>query len=453
MPEHWENDWLGAKPVFYNSETGEVSACINDVIDFRALKFDRDGLTDFLDFGYCVFGRTPVAGVHFLRPSHRLCRTPTGLVETKLSDPAENTEKYRKQESALIDHFVSRVRAWESEQTSEIVLPLSGGFDSRLLASALSRPSNARAFTYGLCRPSFLSHECALARRTASKLGMPWDEIQLDDSFGYIPKWWEMFGFSTHMHGMYHFEFYQKILSVSAGLGSPLLSGIIGDLWAGNASYRQIDDPAQLSTLGYTHGLDASRAPCHLKVKESRWRAEYWASERLALADPVRQAVELVRHKMMLLRYLVDVPGSLGFRPWGPFLSPDLALPMLMLPSHRRNNRQWQRDWLARLELRDSPPWWASRKNNLDKVAYYNNPPSPLDANTLAELFPKAYIERLNASLNRSMLLHPLDSMDVYGIRARISRRLGISDDFNEAQGPFLTIKALEMLISRRNEA
>ena len=65
-------DWLGTSPYFYNVETSQHGDRIADVISPKNFEIDRAGLADYLRFGYCVFGQTPIRGVKFLRPMEDL---------------------------------------------------------------------------------------------------------------------------------------------------------------------------------------------------------------------------------------------------------------------------------------------------------------------------------------------------------------------------------------------
>ncbi len=448
----WSNDWMGGCPVFYNTVTGRVSFSIHDVIDYRNLEFDGEGLTDFLDFGYCVFGHTPVRDVRFLPACHRLDVLEGSLVEVPLPDPACELHSFRRSENEVIELFRQKVAAWESQQTAPIVLPMSGGFDSRLLAAALKHPERALAFTYPICRPGFLSQEVATARSTARQLGLPWRSLRLAHYFESTEAWESLFGISTHLHGMYHMEFYRAI-GAAHDSGLPVLSGIVGDLWAGSVSALVLRGPGDLRALGYTHGLDASLAPSFLRT-ESGARVAYWEGNHDRLQDPKVQVIEVIRTKMMLLRYLLLVPRELGFVPWSPFVSEDLALAMVALPEDRRRNRIWQRDWLERLRLPTRPPRWASPKNDLDATAFPRARRHLLNASLLSELFPRDYIDAINRMVVRGSRMSAWPSLlDVYGILPRVLRRLGRADPFARAIGPFLTLKALELLIARRNRA
>lgn len=61
----YQTDWLASTPVFYNKLTNEVSYKMLDVIDWANFDWDFDGLKNYLEFGYCVFERTPIKNVYF----------------------------------------------------------------------------------------------------------------------------------------------------------------------------------------------------------------------------------------------------------------------------------------------------------------------------------------------------------------------------------------------------
>ncbi|MDR1740849.1 MAG: hypothetical protein LBR38_03250 [Synergistaceae bacterium] len=70
----FESDWLGSRPYFYNTKTGVHGDNVNDVIDWGNVEIDLDGLRDYLEFGYSVFGHTMVKNVRVLPPSSQLVR-------------------------------------------------------------------------------------------------------------------------------------------------------------------------------------------------------------------------------------------------------------------------------------------------------------------------------------------------------------------------------------------
>src|SRR5690606_19330280 len=137
-----------------------------------------------------------------------------------------------------------------------IVIPLSGGMDSRLLLWCIRDKARVRAYTYGLSKDQGQSTEIVHARILAERLGIRWEQITLGHFHRYFPEWYAHFGLATHAHGMYHFEFYTNIRERLAG-GQAFLSGIVGDAWAGSFSPPSINSADELLSLGLTHGMRA----------------------------------------------------------------------------------------------------------------------------------------------------------------------------------------------------
>ena len=209
----FETDWLASNPVFYNELTGAASHNIHDVIDYANCEMDAEGLNDYLDFGYSVFGKTPVRHVKFLRHSSRLVRDESGgLTVEYLEDPVGKWLDFRISESDVLDLLSSKVRSWENAFSGDIVIPTSGGYDSRLLNDLVQDKSRIRSFSYGVSEKQTDSFEVVYARMLADKLGTSWEQITLGDFHVFFDDWDKLFGVSTHAHGMYHIEFYTQIM-------------------------------------------------------------------------------------------------------------------------------------------------------------------------------------------------------------------------------------------------
>ena len=82
-----------------------------------------------------------------------------------------------------------------------------------------------------------------------------WEQIELRNFYEYLDQWIELYGISTHTHGMYHIEFYTKIFEKYKFKQPTFLSGIFGDIWAGSINYEDINSFQDIIKLGYTHGL------------------------------------------------------------------------------------------------------------------------------------------------------------------------------------------------------
>jgi hypothetical protein len=399
----FETDWLASTPLFVDHEHGRVETSMarltgegGDGARHRA--FNPEGLHDFLDFGYSVFGQTPLQGIGLLPHACRVTRTLAGDLEiTDTRDPFDDYDGFRLSEADLVELVRSRVQDWEASLPAdqEIVLPLSGGLDSRLLLWCLRDPSRVRAYTYGVCADQQHSMEVVHARALAEKFGLRWEHIPLGDYHRYFDDWEAEFGLSTHAHGMYHYEFYTQIRQRLHGRHA-FLSGIVGDLWAGSIPPLRLDGAGQLAELGYTHGLRAD--PCCLRLSTAHdARERFWSAYAPRQHDHRFQVVTTVRLKIVLLSYLMRVPRLFGFDSWTPYLDIDIAMAMLNLPPQRRANRQWQRDFFARMGLDlENQGLRGSRVNDLNLLALRRRPLVPLDRALLAPVIDPDYVDRVN---------------------------------------------------------
>lgn len=446
----FETDWLASIPVFFNQETGVASTKIQEVMPSPGeFKFHPEGLYNYLDFGYSVFGQTPVTDVRFLPPASQISRNAEGgLQVVQRTDPVNDWWDYRLAEDEVIELIRERVQNWEASLPAdqEIVLPLSGGFDSRLLLWCLRDKSRVRAYTYGLSEDQDRSTEVVHARELADRFDIRWERIELGGFHRYFDDWDAEFGVSAHAHGMYHFEFYSKIRQSLKGKQA-FLSGIIGDAWTGSIPARQIKKPEELVQLGYTHGLRADPLRLRLAVSHEL-RDQFWFDHREQLSDHRFQVITSMRFKLMLLSYLMRVPRLFNFQPWTPYLDIDIAMAMLNLPAERRLNRQWQRDFFAKVGLDlENHGLKSSRSNSLNHQAMRRQPVDTLDVEKLSKLFDRDYIDWIN----RKVYLTPLSDL-----RAKVLsvpkvggalRRLGIRDEGLKAYCAYLCLRPVEKLL------
>jgi hypothetical protein len=252
---------------------------------------------------------------------------------------------------------------------------------------------------------------------------------------------------------MYHMEFYKKILA-KTGAGLPLLSGIIGDAWAGSVEIGPINSPAETLQLGYSHGVAADPDQCLLKAKD-QLSEKYFEENRYKLKDPLFRVIESMRFKMILLCYLIKVPERFGFHSWSPFLDLDIATSMLNLPVHRRTNRLWQAEYFKKnnldLESLNLP---HSRENNLDKQGIKTVALQPLSVSLLRELIRPAYVEWINKNIRMTNPFRIFATKVISEQKmARVARRLGFRDNVLSAYNAYVTLKPIESMIKKRNSS
>lgn len=395
----FETDWLASQPVFYNEKTGQASHNIHEVIDYADVEVHPEGFNNYLDFGYSILEQTPVKHVKFLRHSSRLWVDDHGKLSVEyLDDPVKQWLDYSLSEHQVIDLIRGRVQKWERSVKGEIIIPTSGGYDSRLLNWCIEDKSRIRSFTYGLSKYQSDSYEVVYARHLSHILGTQWEQIPLGEYHKYFEDWEKLFGVSTHAHGMYHIEFYKKILTRVEG-NNPLLSGIIGDAWAGSVNIPPLEKCIDVKYLGYSHGLKADSTQSLLPIKGSLLSA-YWENQKNKLEDFRFRVIEAMRFKIILLSYLRIVPQILGFQWWSPFLDIDIALAMLNLPQERRHDRLWQEEFFRRVGLDlGSMNLQASHQNTLALQAQRKRPAKHLDLHLLQKVVKSGYVEWINQSI------------------------------------------------------
>lgn len=447
-------DWLASKPLFYHEKSGAMSENIWDVIDFGSFEFHPEGLARYLEYGYSVFEQTPVRHVRFLPPNARCHVTESGALQIeRLPDPVIDQLHTPSKVSDVVETMKASVRQWEASTDSLLVLPLSGGLDSRFLLWLLNNKSRVRAFTYGGAPRQDQSHEVVMAGALSKIAGISWQHIELGAFHRFLEPWIDLFGPATHAHGMYQMEFYDRILQ-QIPAGAPLLSGIIGDAWAGSVVIPPIHHPSGLPLLGYSHGMHAN--PSRSLLRHNGELAEaHFTAEREKLRDPLYRVVAAMRYKMMLLRYLLEVPRAMGYQPWTPFLDSKTALLMLNLPASLRADRKWQRDLFEAEGLAlEKMTLSFSRANTLNSQAIAILPPPRLRVDLLREIIKPSYVEWINRTLPAdgpfvSLYHRVLSTPKIKGVM----KCLGCRNYQSEAYAAYLTLKPLEQLIEKRNQA
>jgi hypothetical protein len=157
-------DWLNANPIFFDS--GEDSG----------KTLSEAGLSIAWKYGYSAFGLTPDSSKRFLLPWEGREESSGAIVQ--LEDPvlewSYDTQKLK--ESEILESFRNNVLSRVCQSESPIVVPLSGGMDSRLILWALRGVSRSRIFTYsyGVSYPQQDSSEVLRAQEIAAKEKVAW---------------------------------------------------------------------------------------------------------------------------------------------------------------------------------------------------------------------------------------------------------------------------------------
>ncbi|MDR2285441.1 MAG: hypothetical protein LBE37_19670 [Sphingobacterium sp.] len=445
-------NWVGFDTVFYNESTGKHSLSINEVIDFPNLEIDREGLAAYLDFGYCVFGRTPVKHVRYLLP-HQLLKQIDGKLQVE--DGADTTLAYlekRTTEEEVLELLRKSVQDWESSFTEDILVPTSGGFDSRLLNLLVSDKSRIHAYTYGTSNKQGKSREVVYAKELATRLGIHWERVDLGSFNGYQNDWFSLFGCSVGAVGTYHMEFFDKIKGIEQGNGLRMLSGIIGDAWAGAVAVRPITSAMDYRILGHTHQMtaDSQRA---MGVDYRGLIESLYDKQKDLLQEPKYRIITAMRTKMMLLKSLITIPNHFGYQGYSPFLEENIALAMLNLPDDRKVDRIWQREYFKNNNVLFEQERHAyTYQNSLNYYALSQHKLELLDVDVLKEVINVDYLQWINNKLQHISGAQRIYQTLMHTPKVKgVMKMLGFKNELIQAYFAYTTLKPIEKLLIKRN--
>jgi hypothetical protein len=146
---------------------------------FRA-RLDRVALGEVLSFGQALGGRPLFEGVDAL-PHGGHFEIADGAVAVVRHWDVRDTPAPVLRGEAYVDRLEAVVEELAAEAFAEpgVVLPLTGGLDSRLFAAAAPADHEVNALTFGA--PT--DHDCALAARVAAARGIPHRVLPLDPGY------------------------------------------------------------------------------------------------------------------------------------------------------------------------------------------------------------------------------------------------------------------------------
>lgn len=379
-------DWLGSNLVFYNEVTGAIGSNLPEVASGVA-EIDLSGLDLYLKYGFSPLGMTPIKGVRYTPPNSNLFLDSNGNFSiVEVEDPILQYLGKTTPESEAAEEIERWGATFYSEvdtQNELVILPLSGGLDSRHLAHLSRGRNEVRAFSYGVTLNQRTSDEILSAARVASVCGLSWQRIPLGKYHEQLSRHDKAYGLSTHAHSMYHMEFFHSIRGIVGRPGGIVLSGILGDVWAGSWEFPKVRTPADISKLALTHGINAGELCSNPLVSDAE--ELFFENHKTNLLDPMYRVVAAARIKMILLRHLIETPLDFGFSHRSPFLDLDVAWRMLTVTPSRRKNRLWHRDYLESAVPLGKVSNRKSDSNLLDLWACFVSPPPSL---TLYEPLP-----------------------------------------------------------------
>lgn len=398
-----QTDWLASKNIFYNTRTNLISDNINDLIDFGHIEFHREGLRNYLDYGYSVYGQTPINEIRFLSPNTKIWIDEKGLLQMEtLPDPFEKALNHQSTPEDVEEYFHELINRWAEGSEKSIIVPTSGGFDSRFIDCMIEKKEHVHAYTYGISQRQSESMEAVYARKLCEILGISWKQIELGDFNLLIDEWYQIYGISTHAHGMYQMEFYDAIMKMESAsdrfLGR-VVSGIFGDVWSGNWRFPMIQHSRDLLVLAKNYGLNADSRYCKLKECHDL-RDSFFETNRKQLQDENWRIIIAARMKIMLISYILRIPEYYGFETWSPFLDFEGVSKIINLDWKVKERRKWQVEYFRKNNvLIGELGLPCDYSNCLDQIACLRCVPKPLDAKLLGLIMEEKYVNKINAHL------------------------------------------------------
>ncbi|TQD23850.1 hypothetical protein [Methanolobus vulcani] len=275
------SDYVGSIPVFYSLREGVVISNIEPVVITNSSTSEHDISYDsffgFMKFSHLIWEETLYKHIFSQEPDSRYTYT-LGTKEPKKTDlksiKASNDRIYKSDIEVAKDLYRLNKDLVQNALLpyKEIVLPLSAGYDSRMIIAACSENEGLlkrlKCFTYG----SENSVEVIAAKELCKVYGVYWRHIELPCQFlerHYLNPILNIFGSSLHLHGMYQLEFWEKI--------KPFL---------------ETDSP--VLTSGFMTGVPAGQHVSKLKIQnknsslteamENFSQSKYWKNDELIRA-------------------------------------------------------------------------------------------------------------------------------------------------------------------------
>jgi len=240
-----ENDYAGTVPVFYSQtkylSISNIASCIEKLEGVGFNDLSPASIYGFLRFSHFIWDETAFSSIKQLIPDSSATfrdGAPESIV-SKGSIHASSSRVNSSDKAVADDLFeLNRNLVLRTLGNAEtIILPLSAGYDSRMIFSVLASDKNQkkklRCFTYG--EPGCIEVEAA--RELCKHEGVSWRRLSLPCKFlsrNYLDTIYHIFGSSLHMHGMYQLEFFDELKQYTQIQGATVLtSGFMTGVPAG----------------------------------------------------------------------------------------------------------------------------------------------------------------------------------------------------------------------------
>jgi asparagine synthase (glutamine-hydrolysing) len=239
-------DRLRNWPLFYTNINGEciISDDCYKLAEMQTEKqFDQDAVDSFLASGYVINDLTLIKNIYQVEAGSYAVLGNTKMSKYYHNVSRETINNYNiktgAQKSVELLHFIFK-NYLNALNDRFIAIPLSGGFDSRLVASMVARyhPENVLCYTYGIKD----NKEVAPAKEVARRLGFKWINIVYDKEiikdFLQDDFFNEYYPFVSNLSSMFFMQEYFAVKYLRLNKLIPdntvFISGFSGDMLAGS---------------------------------------------------------------------------------------------------------------------------------------------------------------------------------------------------------------------------
>jgi len=287
------SDKLKSFPLLFYVENDYIYISDNGLwltTQFSGVKINEKSMLYLVSTGYSSNSETVYENLFLVRPGSFVQINDAGCfsekkyhhyVNQEVLLPASVEDLCNTAKQILVNAFERTIRSTESKT---VVLPLSGGYDSRLIACLCKSfgLENVICYTYGVKG----SQEVVVAEKIAEKLGYPWYFIEYSDDairdFFKKEDFINYFNYAVNYSSLCHYQDFIAVKSLIEmniiGKNCVIIPGHQGDLFRGehlgNASGNE-QDVSQLTLDKYFHLNHLSKSQKRI-IKEDL--DEYFAS-------------------------------------------------------------------------------------------------------------------------------------------------------------------------------
>jgi hypothetical protein len=351
----FKSDWLGSFPCYYDEVTKEIASHWG-MLDLRSREYDPIGCYTLKKYSFIPTSRTLKSGVKRMLSNQILIWRPDN-VECSTRNSSLNCEALI-QPTDVVQRVAARLKK-DGLDESRVIIPLSGGYDSRFLASIVKTKFGRafKSFTYSLLGPEGDCFESKVSKVVAQKLESPWCSFDLTGYGRYEKIIIDLTGGFSHVNGDYYEMFAEQVqqtLDPSCDGEMLVVSGIVGDAWCGKTLIPYKID-LQAGNLLLNHGISTydwliNDTEIGVSDQAEKELNDYF-SQRISSNETV--LLELVRAKVALLSFLCYSFERRGIRCSAPFLDKYVVEAVLSLDPKKRLNRKWQDEYFKNQGISD----------------------------------------------------------------------------------------------------